>query len=767
MFEPTTGSRVVHRAAADGLHCRSIAFEMSSVSGEKTSPFGRSNCPSGRLSLWLFGLFCLLSTTPMCTRSHEGVVEESSETQSHESQLPVDCDCPSPVVAPAPAAVEPVFQTLFEGVKGDGIVQTFYPGLLERPTLSTEGARLLLKQLESQAKKSIPASPAPGEPKPPTMVPNSIPDDPLEPPLAAPKGFKDRHDLRIAIEPYFDIQPDGVVTIKWETWIDTPPSFVHFGLDIPDQILDYPRFRRATKESGKDRRKKHQASINLSRMETNLVDVKGYGTEGGTVSYRIEFLDLVGGINLFFDGRFAYTKQDGKYVHGVTILDGPNVDVPTTSGMTIWFETDVPTRAAIVIQDAEGEPQAVLSAQAGQHHELVLEGLKADTLYAYRVGAVDARGIIGSSGDYAFRTAPTVTRPFRFAFMSDSRSYLGGGERMLQGVNAMILQAFFSEAIKLGADFVLFPGDLVSGVTTEVRELELQFESWKRAVEPIHHYLPIFEGMGNHDTAVDRKDGEGRSDKASPNSSEEIFAREFVNPTNGPTPSDPTRPPYLENVYSFDYGAVHFVSINTNYWTGGSPKEGRSNREGFIMEDQMNWFEADLAAARERGASFIFVMTHEPGFPNGGHVGDAMYWNGKIATMNTMRTEFWRLASKYEVAAVLHGDEHNYSRMLIDTQMDPSFENPVWQIISGGGGAPYYSRSKTPWSKRVVKFTAQEHFVLVDVLSDTRAVFTVFGRSGELLDRFDIERKPTAPATDVVPPSGADSPVVPPPAGTP
>src|SRR5690606_5762353 len=149
--------------------------------------------------------------------------------------------------------------------------------------------------------------------------------------------------------------------------------------------------------------------------------------------------------------------------------------------------------------------------------------------------------------------------------------------------------------------------------------------------------------------------------------------------------------------------------------------------------------------ARANGASFIFVYTHEPGYPNGGHVGDGMYWRGRIASMNERRTAFWQLMSDFEVSAVFHGDEHNYSRLLIDEQMVDSFENPVWQIVTGGCGAPYYNQSRTSWTDRVVKFSPQEHWVMVDVMNDEEVVLTVFGRNGETLDSFVIEREDAPP----------------------
>ena len=108
-------------------------------------------------------------------------------------------------------------------------------------------------------------------------------------------------------------------------------------------------------------------------------------------------------------------------------------------------------------------------------------------------------------------------------------------------------------------------------------------------------------------------------------------------------------------VYSFDYGNSHFVMLNLDYWftTGGPSRDWNlglkllgGNREGYVMTNQMAWFERDSAAARKRGVAHIFVAGHDPVLPVGGHVADAMWWRGlDDATLPsgdvlTMRTKF-------------------------------------------------------------------------------------------------------------------------------
>ena len=98
--------------------------------------------------------------------------------------------------------------------------------------------------------------------------------------------------------------------------------------------------------------------------------------------------------------------------------------------------------------------------------------------------------------------------------------------------------------------------------------------------------------------------------------------------------------------------------------------------------------------------------------------------------------EFWKIvSSKSKVLAVLCGDEHNYSRTLIDSSVHPDFRFPVWQIISGGCGAPYYVQDKSvPWVDKVKAFTIDKHYCLFSI--DGKQVgLEVYNDSSQLLDR--------------------------------
>jgi len=90
-----------------------------------------------------------------------------------------------------------------------------------------------------------------------------------------------------------------------------------------------------------------------------------------------------------------------------------------------------------------------------------------------------------------------------------------------------------------------------------------------------------------------------------------------------------------------------------------------------------------------------------------------------------------------KVLAVLAGDEHNYSRTRVDASVHPGFRIPIWQITSGGCGAPYYLQDRSvPWVGNVVRFSASSNYCLFDV-DGPRVGLTVLGESGEVLDRVE------------------------------
>jgi hypothetical protein len=547
-----------------------------------------------------------------------------------------------------------------------------------------------------------------------------------------------------------EVHPDGDLTVSWRTLQPAPPGVVFLGLVAADEDMAFPIYRFAVREAGDTETltTAHSASFELSQLETPLNDIARLReNHGGTVYLRLQVYDQNARTMRLFHSRMAYQKrEDGSYRRIPCIVLGPNVDRVTPDSAIISWETDLAVSCNLGHR-VPGGPMTTeirlgdIPQGPGPHRwEWDLHELPAASDITYFVQMEDPENgspLPSSSPERSFRTAPATgsSRPFHFAVMSDSRA-AGGGDPLtnVENVNWRALQRLMPEAYRQGAEFILFAGDLVSGYTSSRADFVRQLHSWRQVTDPVAALVPIYEGMGNHESLGPAGES-GRLTRSytGANAPEVVFSEQFVNPTNGPPPEAPGAPPYGETVYSFDWGNAHFTSLNANYWWKSGASEEPGNPLGHLMEGQMQWLEQDLASARERGQEHLFVYFHTPVFPNGGHIRDSMWYGGASPDVIAMRDRFLSICSSQEVLAVFAGHEHNYSRMLIDHSLVDAVQHPIWQIVSGGAGAPYYGQEQTPWTDRVEAFSVQSHFVLVDVDGDA-VTLKAISIDGQVID---------------------------------
>ena len=126
--------------------------------------------------------------------------------------------------------------------------------------------------------------------------------------------------------------------------------------------------------------------------------------------------------------------------------------------------------------------------------------------------------------------------------------------------------------------------------------------------------------------------------------------------------------------YSFDYGNAHFVSINIYY--NGTTDAGT---DGDIVDALYNWLAADLAANTKPA---VFVIGHEPAYPQFAHVGDSL--DGHPDN----RDRFWKLLNDEKVIAYLCGHTHYYSALQQSQTGAYPCDAFTWQIDCGNSGNP-------------------------------------------------------------------------------
>lgn len=459
-----------------------------------------------------------------------------------------------------------------------------------------------------------------------------------------------------------------------------------------------------------------------------------------------------------YDGRINLKiDKDGNFMEDITLIEGPFINILTDEGATVSFKTNQAVAAQIRI----GE-QVYSDIVPVKNHEIKISGLKPQTSYNYTLMYEDWKE------HYQFTTAPKkgCRGKFTFAYASDSRAGSGGGERNIYGVNGYVLKKMLQFAAFKNASFFQFTGDLMTGYNGSNDKQNLQLLNWKRVAENYWHYRPVYVAMGNHESIeriFKRTDYKGHSyylghlfvDKFpfDQYSAEKTFADNFTLPVSDLQSEDnnifdPSRktkdfPSYKENVYDYTYGNLAMLVMNSNYWYASSTDDiplTSGNVHGYIMDNQLAWLKKTIVKYEaDKDIDHIIVTFHTPAFPNAGHMGDDMWYDGNnqirpyidgkpvdkgiIERRDEILDILVNQSKKFVV--LLCGDEHNYSRITVtnDTPIYPKnwtgkrikFKRPFVQITNGSAGAPYYSLEQTPWRKSVKKFSTLHALMLFTV----------------------------------------------------
>ncbi|ETR70110.1 MAG: hypothetical protein OMM_09063 [Candidatus Magnetoglobus multicellularis str. Araruama] len=525
--------------------------------------------------------------------------------------------------------------------------------------------------------------------------------------------------------------------------------------------------------------------------DANSWNIGGKSTVSPTIAYRLELFSGTSQKGMF--GSFVSFKKenDGTYTKLPTIIEGPFVtlkcsDEPTL--MTIVWRTDELCNSQVFF----GKRRFEKLTEYKKEHCIEIDNLVPDTSYEYYVvsEAEDGRQVL--SNQYTVQTAPEKGKDnIKFVYTSDSYVTSGGGESSYIGCNMEILRDIAANAYRDNAEFIIFGGDLVNGFQTSKEDLIFQYRAWKQIMSGFWNTRPVYTGMGNHEFLMNSY-LDYTPDPENPHfvtldkwpyetdSSEAVFKQEFYNPTNGPVPSDPRRPTYEENVYSFQYGSVLVLSVNTDYWQSTNFNSMNNSADfggcpmGYIMEDQLTWIEQTLdSAENDSTIKYIFIFTHSPVLPYMKHVADGMWWDGnndvRAKTRNSDTGELEESAlgmievrdrfllavtTSTKVAAILTSHEHGYHRTLIskytligvlsddkktiDTNaVNPRLTNATWHIMCGGAGSGFNAEDEgaTPW--RPQRVTSHTGYVLIETSEDKVGMKFLGGISRQVLDELD------------------------------
>ncbi|MBP2626825.1 MAG: metallophosphoesterase [Firmicutes bacterium] len=320
-------------------------------------------------------------------------------------------------------------------------------------------------------------------------------------------------------------------------------------------------------------------------------------------------------------------------------------------------------------------------------HSVTLTGLKPGIHYLYRVGYGAEWSEVRS-----FATAAINVPEFKFLVFGDSQS------DNYDIWHSVLYQAYEAN---LDAVFLTNVGDLV-----EVGQQDCaQWDAWFDAAQQVIGTIPIMPLTGNHETYTPVW-----GERSMPT----MFTAQFKLPNNGPED-------LVGQVYSFDYGNVHFVMLDSQ-----EREEGRFVPD--MLERQQAWLEKDLAITDK---PWKIVFFHRPPY------------HSKSASENeSIRLTFVPVLDRYHVDIVFNGHEHVYARtysLSNDAMVDRPDKGTIYITAGRSGTKANPNICSNDWHEAFYNPVDEPNYITVKIIGDLLTV-KAFKQSGALIDSWSIDK---------------------------
>jgi hypothetical protein len=349
----------------------------------------------------------------------------------------------------------------------------------------------------------------------------------------------------------------------------------------------------------------------------------------------------------------------------------------TTSSLIAWGSKD--TRGEVVITEPGGkevverapakyvgEPRKEARRRSAQR---TTESVAADNIYVVAAPLIHLEpthlycyqifvdGVaLTNPAPMSTAAAPDSDEPVQFVAVGDG------------GTGGLAEHAIAERMRETPFDFMIFLGDLAY---TAGKPGELNgnfFAVYKQFLR----YVPAYPAIGNH---------ERRTKQGMP------YFDAFVLP-------EP------ERYYSFNWGNIHFIAIDTTH-----PDSG-----------QLRWLDEDL---RTNKLPWTIAFGHHP-----------MYTNSLRGPQLSVRKAFARIFTAHKVDLVITGHEHQYERFRV---------GDVNYIVSGGGGGRL---TKFFGHSLALKQATVHHYLAFEVTKNSLKMKAI-DINGEQIEELKLEKKPT------------------------
>lgn len=370
----------------------------------------------------------------------------------------------------------------------------------------------------------------------------------------------------------------------------------------------------------------------------------------------------------------------GNQNESLSIVRGPYLQKANQTSVILRWRTDNASDSKVRFGlSPDNLNNVVTSPQFVNDHEIQLIGLQPNSIYYYSIGSNST--VLAQGSNHYFKTLPLSGQEgvYEFLVLGDAGT---GYQEQLDAKNAVIAyngSPHFDGVILLGDNAYQ------SGFDSEYQD-----NFFGNKYNEIFENTVIWPAPGNHDY-----------NNHIPFSPSPAYFDIFNCPTNGECGGVPSG---TEKYYSFDYGNIHFISLD-------SYDVPRS-----VDGAMATWINQDLAA---NSLPWVVVYFHHPPYTKGSHDSDNTFFlDGELVDM---RENIMPILENYGVDLILSGHSHSYERSyLIDGHYGDSDSFGPQHLKDGSGGD---FPQDCPYVKNTTNGSGHQG-----------AVYTVMGCSGKTSD---------------------------------
>ncbi len=300
----------------------------------------------------------------------------------------------------------------------------------------------------------------------------------------------------------------------------------------------------------------------------------------------------------------------GSAANAAQVSRGPYLQSGSSTNIVVRWRTDTFTGSRVCYGTTSSNLNSTVDDPAPtDEHVVRLNGLLPNTKYYYSIGTAEETL---ASGTNFFVTSPLAAKPTRIWVLGDTRD---GGDTA-----AAVRDAYYAFTGTRHTDLWLMLGDNAGYTGTDTNYQQVVFDLYPEMLRR----SVLWPTIGNHETENSYADFP--------------YLHIFTLPTQAEAGG---------RYYSFDYGNIHFVSLD-------SLTQDRSSNGPMCT-----WLEADLAANTNQ---WLIAFWHHPPYSKGGHDSDS---EAEEEEMVQMRENAVPILEAHGVDLVLCGHSHSYERSFL------------------------------------------------------------------------------------------------------